>query len=94
MPCREKLERISRVMCLTPYQLYMLEINSDKYNLHRLVKCGNLLYVPYKYDLSYGIVGIIKRLFLGRRADLIGPDKLLVFNTRGIKIKNFINNQN
>lgn len=92
MPDREKLERISRAMCLTPYQLYMLEINADKYNLRRLVKCGNLLYAPYKNEICHGFISGIKKIFLGSNADLIGPDRLLVFNKRGIKIKSFITN--
>jgi hypothetical protein len=85
MLCREKLERISRAMSLTPYQLYMLEINSDKYNLHRLVKCGDVLYAPYRCQMSNGILDCMKKIFIGPRADLIGTDRLLAFNKRGIK---------
>lgn len=87
MACNEKLERISRRMCLSPYQLYMLEINADKYNLHRLIKCGDVLYAPYKCEISRGFFDWIKKIFLGPRADLIGTDRLLVFDKRGIRFR-------
>jgi hypothetical protein len=92
MSCNEKLERISRAMSLTPYQLYMLEINADKYDLHRLIKCGDVLYAPYKCERGHGFFEWIKKIFRGPRADLIGPDRLLVFNKRGIIPGNFSNN--
>lgn len=92
MLCYEKIERISRTMCLTPYQLYMLEVNADKYNLNKLVKYGTALYAPYKYEICRGFIDELKKIFFGPCADLIGPDTLLVFNTRGIKVKRFMPN--
>lgn len=86
MPERERLERISRTMCLSPYQLYILQINIHKYNLRRLVKCGNALYAPYKCQITCGLVDCMKKIIFGSRGDLIGPDRLLAFNKRGIKI--------
>lgn len=81
----DRLEQISRTMCLTSYQLYILEMNIDKYDFHRLVKHGDVLYAPYKIKIPCNFKEAIKNIFLGRRADLIGTDRLLVFNKRGIK---------
>ncbi len=83
----DRLEQISRTMCLTSYQLYILEMNIDKYDFRRLVKYGDFLYAPYKVHFSSNFKDAIKEIIFGRRADLIGPDRLLVFNKRGIKIR-------
>ncbi len=77
-------------MCLTPYQLYMLEVNADKYNLSKLVKYGDVLYAPYKCDICHGFIDKLRKVFFGPCADLIGPDMILVFNTRGINVRSFI----
>lgn len=87
MISREHLEQISRSMNLTSYQLYILEMNIDKYDFHRLIKHGDFLYAPYKIHFSRNFKDAIKEIIFGRRADLIGPDRLLVFNKRGIKMR-------
>lgn len=71
-------------MRLTPFQSYILEQNAYKYNLGRLVKRGDILYVPYVTSGNRW-TDAAARLLLGARADLIGPDKILVQGQRGIE---------
>jgi hypothetical protein len=65
----------------------MLAQNFHKYNLRRLVKRGEILYAPYKCELSRSFRDAIEKIFFGPRADLIGTDKILVFDRRGIKLR-------
>ena len=69
---------------LTPFQSYILEQNAYKYNLGRLVKRGDIVYVPY-IGSGNRWADAAARLLLGARADLIGPDKILVRAQRGIE---------
>ncbi|MCL1891966.1 MAG: hypothetical protein FWF97_01560 [Alphaproteobacteria bacterium] len=86
MPDHEYFERIARNLRLTPYQLYMLEHNGDKYDFRHLVKRGDVLYVPYKCELSRDFLDGVKKILLGPRADLIGPDAVIIIDRRGIKL--------
>jgi hypothetical protein len=86
MPDREYLDRLAGTLHLTPYQLYVLEQNGDKYDFNKLAKHGDILYAPYKCEISRSFQDSIKKLLLGPRADLIGRDSLLVFDRRGIKL--------
>ena len=70
---------------LTPFQSYILEQNAYKYNLGRLVKRGDILYVPY-IATGNRFANAASRLLLGARADLIGPDEILVQGQRGIEL--------
>ena len=76
------VNNLSLYLRLTPYQSEILMRNIDKYNVGRVVKRGGVLYVPY---ISRGILGRIKKMLLGARADLIGQNKMLVTNRRNIK---------
>lgn len=67
---------------LSPYQSYILQNNSKRYDLSRLQKRGGVLYAPYARDDE----NLLVRLLFGPRADLIGADKLLIHNRRGVKI--------
>jgi hypothetical protein len=89
MPNREHFERMARSLHLTPYQLYMLEQNAYKYNLRKLIKRGNVLYAPYKSELSRGFRDGIRKIVLGARADLIGPDRMLAIDQRGLKLERY-----
>jgi hypothetical protein len=73
-------------MKLTPYQMYMLEQNAHKYNLPKIVKQGSVIYAPHKCPSPGSFRDGIKRLVLGEQADLIGPDRMLLMNKRGIKL--------
>jgi hypothetical protein len=67
---------------LSPYQSYILQNNSKKYDLGRLIKRGGVLYAPYaRIDTN-----IFARILFGPRADLIGADRLLIHDRRGVKI--------
>jgi hypothetical protein len=78
--------KISDKLNLTPYQAYVLEQNGDKYELDRLVKRGMVLYAPYRCISRKGFWDKLKKLFLGSRADLIGADRILVKDERGIRL--------
>lgn len=80
------IEKLSEYLNLTPYQTYMVEKNSHKYDLDRLVKRGTVLYAPYKCKLAHGFRDHIEKLIWGPRADLIGADRLLVQDKRGIRV--------
>ncbi|MDR1337672.1 MAG: hypothetical protein LBJ73_01430 [Rickettsiales bacterium] len=77
---------LSQHLRLTPYQTYVLENNGMKYDLSRLVKRGDILYAPYLCDDRRGVTEFCARILFGRRADLIGTDRMLVRDRRGIKI--------
>jgi hypothetical protein len=81
-------ERIAQSMFLTPYQFYILEQNGYKYDLARIRKKGNILYAPYKCKLAHNFRDAVAKMLYGARADLIGPDRILVLDRRGIKIHN------
>ncbi|MDR1360872.1 MAG: hypothetical protein LBJ18_01000 [Rickettsiales bacterium] len=78
--------KLSDLLRLTPYQSYILEQNGEKYNLDRLIKKGVVLYAPYRCTASRGIGDCIAKVFRGPRADLIGSDRILVRDQRGIKL--------
>ncbi|MCL2749072.1 MAG: hypothetical protein FWE50_03280 [Alphaproteobacteria bacterium] len=84
----EQIESLARSLKLTPYQLYMLQQNGYKYNLNKLVKRGALLYAPYKCELARNWSDGVAKIFLGSRADLIGSDRILVYDQRGIRLYN------
>lgn len=79
------LLRLCHHLRLTPFQTYILEQNSYKYNLGRLVKRGNLVYVPYMPSGNRWMAGIA-RVLMGPRADLIGPDRVLACGQRGVEL--------
>ena len=77
-----QIEKLSRMLNLSPYQAQTLVGGSDKYNMSRLVKRGGLLYAPYNMR---GVFGRASDILRGRRADLIGYNKTLLRGQRGIK---------
>ncbi len=77
-----QIEKLSRMLNLSPYQSQTLVGGSDKYNMSRLVKRGGLLYAPYNMR---GVFGRASDILRGRRADLIGYNKTLLRGQRGIK---------
>jgi len=82
------LTDLSQKLNLTSYQICVIEKNYYKYNLNRLVQQGGLLYAPYRCDYVGNLQDVISKLFCGQRADLIGQDRMLVINKRGIKVYN------
>ena len=49
-----QIEKLSRMLNLSPYQSQTLVGGSDKYNMSRLVKRGGLLYAPYNMRGVFG----------------------------------------
>lgn len=79
------IDMLTRTLRLTSYQSYVLKNNMEKYNVGRLVKRGGVVYAPYN---CRGFGSFFMKLFCGRRADLIGQNKVLVRNRRKIKFCN------
>lgn len=86
MPQRDPIEHLAKIFRLTPYQIYVLQQYGHKYNLDKLAKQGALLYAPYKCELTRSWTDAVAKIFLGPRADLIGPDEILVYDQRGIRL--------
>ncbi len=76
------LEYLSQTLGLSPYQENHLRLNQHKYNMGRLVKRGGVLYAPHA---GRGFIRGIGRVLFGCPADLIGKNKTLLKNQRGIK---------
>lgn len=84
---RAHILRLCDQLSLSPYQSYILLHRGHRYDLHRLVKKGGVLYAPYRHSDRNNVLNICARILLGRRADLIGTDKILIHDKRGIKIR-------
>lgn len=78
------IDKLADVLGLSTYQRNVLKSNPDAYNLSRLVKRGDALYAP-RNATSRRFLNCLYALFFGRTADLIGKNKMLVRNTRGIE---------
>ncbi|MCL2737281.1 MAG: hypothetical protein FWE17_00245 [Alphaproteobacteria bacterium] len=83
---KTQIEQLSERMGLSPYQSYILAINGHKYKLDSLVKRGDVLYAPYYCELTRDARDYFGKILYGPRADLIGPDRMLVIGQRGIKL--------
>lgn len=78
----ENFYKLCDAMSLNEYQRQVLQTNYSKYNMHGLVKRGGVLYAPY---VQHGLWCKFKKILIGRRADLIGENKIIVQNRCGIK---------
>ena len=83
---RGQIEKISQRMRLSPYQVYIISMNSHKYDEHRMLKRGDVLYAPYRCSLSRNTRDYFSKVLLGPRADLIGSDRMLVIGRRGVRL--------
>lgn len=79
-------KRISERFHLSPYQFYILSQNAHKYDLERLQKRGDILYAPYKCHLARNARDYVDKVLHGPRADLIGADRMLVVDRRGVRL--------
>jgi hypothetical protein len=86
MDQKHQIDMLARYLRLTPYQAYILEKNSTKYDFSRLVKRGGILYAPYRCDDRSGFAEYCARKLFGPRADLIGADRILASDRRRIRI--------
>ena len=78
------IDKLAILMGLTAYQKNVLKSHPDIYRLSGLIKRGNALYAP-RNATSHKILNFLYILFLGKSADLIGSNKMLVRDTRGIE---------
>lgn len=77
-----KIDCLAQNLNLSSYQANKLKTDYDKYNISRLEKRGGVLYAPY---VVHGFLERVYNLFLGRRADLIGQNRILLQAQRNIK---------
>lgn len=80
------IDKLTQHLNLTPYQMYIVEKNSYKYRMDCLIKRGSVLYAPYKCTLSRSWWDFFEKYIWGPRADLIGADRILVCDKRGIRL--------
>lgn len=80
------IDKLADVLGLSTYQRNVLKSNPDIYNLSRLIKRGSALYAPRNIS-SYKFINFLFGVFFGNHADLIGKNKMLVRNTRGIEFR-------
>ncbi len=78
----DNINKIAQLLNLTMYQSNRLKCNWERYDMTGLQKRGGVLYAPYVVN---GLVGRIWAMVIGKRADLIGPDRILLRAQRGIK---------
>ncbi len=83
----QDIDKLAVALGLSAYQKNVLKSNPGAYKLSGLVKRGGALYAP-RIASSHVLLNFIYRLLYGRSADLIGYDKMLVRNTRGIEFRN------
>ncbi len=78
------IDKLANLLGLSSYQRNVLKANPDIYKLSGLIKRGRALYAPRNIT-SHKILNFLYVLFLGKSADLIGKDKMLVRDSRGIE---------
>jgi hypothetical protein len=81
------IDELNNRLGLSPYQIWVLSQNAYKYDLGGIRKFGRYLYAPYKCNLTRSFADAIKKMLRGPRADLIGPDSMIVSDRRGINIR-------
>ena len=81
-----RVSALCNALHLSHYQSHILERNSNIYDLARLIKLGGNLYAPYNFSQNDFLAEVWLRMFFGPRADLIGPDEMLLHDIRGIKL--------
>ncbi len=77
------IEKLSYYLNLTEFQSDMLRRGADKYDISRLVVRGGVLYAPHR------VCALFERArccVMGRMADLIGKDRVLMQNRRGVRL--------
>jgi hypothetical protein len=81
------IDVLTRRFNLSPYQIYMLSRNWHKYDTGRIRKFGDMVYAPYLCTLTRGFRDAVAKLLFGPRADLIGSDRMIISDRRGINIR-------
>lgn len=76
------IDALAQNLNLTPYQRQVLENNYQHYDVTGLVMRGGALYAPRR---RVGAFARAREVLSGRSADLIGRNKTLLQNVRGIK---------
>jgi len=70
---------------LNTYQQHVLFGNPEKYDITGIVKKGVVVFAPLNEQCRC-LAEKLTRLFHGPKADLIGENKILATNQRGIKL--------
>lgn len=83
---KSQIGKLAERLRLSPYQAYVLENNCHKYDLSRLVKRGGILYAPYLSNGANRFRDVLSRICFGPRADLVGMERILVADQRGVKL--------
>ncbi len=76
------IDKLAIAMGLSQYQKNVLKSNMAAYNFGRLVKRGTVLCAP---RAVHSLRMFLCRVFSGQAVDLIGKNKMLVCNQRGVK---------
>ncbi len=78
------IDNVSKQLSLAEFQKNVLRENCDKYNLSGLIKRGKVLYAPHHCNAN--LAEFLQSLFFGKKADLIGANKILLSSARRIKL--------
>ena len=78
------VQKIINNLDLSQYQKNVLISNQDKYDFTGLIKRGGVLYAPYLLRTK-NIFEIVRYALIGKSADLIGQNKMLLQGQRKIK---------
>ncbi len=77
------IDALANNLNLTPYQRQVLKSNRDEYDMTGLVMRGGALYAPRRR--KKGMFSRARDMLSGRSADLIGRNKTLLCDVRGIR---------
>ncbi len=82
MSYKDQIKRLTVQFNLTPFQVDVLENKIARYDLSRLVKYQDVLYVPYLYCENNIWTEKAIRFFVCPKCDLIGIDKMIAYGIR------------
>lgn len=80
----ENIDRLSRTLNLSPFQRQMLTQNADEYDMRGIAVRGGVLYVRRR---PHGIIDMIKNVFIGAPADVLGRARIFHTMCRGITLR-------
>ena len=84
MPTHEQVLILCRNLGLTPYQTDTIANNRAKYHTEKMVKRNGIVMIPYRAD-ARDWREFCARVLFGPRADLLGADRPLAIDRRGIR---------
>ena len=78
----KNINQLCDLLGLNQYQSGKLKMHCERYDFSRLQQRGGVLYAPY---VVHGFWEHVSSVFFGRRADLIGQNRILLRAQRNIK---------